>query len=56
MSNHGQKVLNILECIEHGKLNKMFGHNLTVLPQPSNFLKSEKRLEVLKSYFGLCNQ
>ena len=34
----------------------MFGHNLTVMPQPNARLNSEKRLEVLQSYFGLCNQ
>ena len=45
-----------VEKVLNGKLNKMFGHNLTVLPQPSTFLKSENRLEVLQSYFGLCNQ
>ena len=45
-----------VEKVLHGKLNKMFGHNLTVLPQPNARLKSEKRLEVLQSYFGLCNQ
>lgn len=45
-----------VEKVLNGKLNKMFGHNLTVLPQPNAHLKSEKRLEVLQSYFGLCNQ
>ena len=45
-----------VEKVLNGKLNKMFGHNLTVLPQPNYRLKSEKRLEVLQSYFGLCNQ
>ena len=45
-----------VEKVLNGKLYKMFGHNLTVLPQPSTFLKSENRLEVLQSYFGLCNQ
>jgi hypothetical protein len=45
-----------VEKVLNGKLNKMFGHNLTVLPQPSARLKPEDRLEVLQSYFGLCNQ
>ena len=45
-----------VEKVLHGKLNKMFRHNLTVLPQPNARLKSEDRLEVLQSYFGLCNQ
>ena len=45
-----------VEKVLNGKLNKMFGHNLTVMPQPNARLKSEKRLEVLQSYFGLCNQ
>ena len=45
-----------VEKVLHGKLNKMFRHNLTVLPQPNAHLKSEKHLEVLQSYFGLCNQ
>jgi len=26
------------------------------MPQPNARLKPEKRLEVLQSYFGLCNQ
>ena len=45
-----------VEKVLNGKLNKMFGHNLTVMPQPNARLNSEKRLEVLQSYFGLCNQ
>ena len=45
-----------VDYYQNGQLNKMFGHNLTVLPQPNARLKSENRLEVLQSYFGLCNQ
>jgi hypothetical protein len=45
-----------VERVLNGKLNKMFGYNLTVLPQPSTFLKSKTRLKVLQSYFDLCNQ
>tara|TARA_B100000686_G_scaffold153933_1_gene161405 strand:+ start:544 stop:741 length:198 start_codon:yes stop_codon:yes gene_type:complete len=45
-----------VEKVLNGKLNKVFRHNLTVLPQPNARLNSEQRLEVLQSYFGLCNQ
>ena len=40
-----------LEKVLNGKLNKMFGHNLTVMTQPNARLNSEDRLRGFTKLF-----